>query len=60
MLSQMGITLALGNGSSLLPLYAGGTGIEQQQRTKSGTYTITVSGSSSNIQHTLPLTLTIQ
>ncbi len=39
---------------------AGGTGIEQQQRTKSGTYTITVSGNSSNIQHALPLTLTIQ
>jgi hypothetical protein len=61
-----------GKRSSLLPLgavllgllwmagCAGGTGIAPQQRTKSGTYTITVSGSSGSIQHTLPLTLVVQ
>jgi len=40
---------------------AGGTGIASQgQGTAPGTYTITVSGSSGNLQHSFPVTLTVQ
>src|SRR5581483_9823349 len=41
---------------------AGGTGIASQTTnvTPSGTYTITVSGSSGSLQHSLPVTLTVQ
>ena len=40
---------------------AGGTGIApQHQGTTPGTYTITVSGTSASLQHSVPLTLTVQ
>jgi Beta-propeller repeat len=40
---------------------AGGTGIApQQQGTAPGTYTITVSGTSGSLQHSVPLTLAVQ
>ncbi len=39
---------------------AGGTGIAPQPGTTPGTYTITVTGTSGTLQHTLPLTLTVQ
>jgi hypothetical protein len=41
---------------------AGGTGIAPQTQpgTTPGTYTITVSGSSGALQHSIPLTLTVQ
>ena len=41
---------------------AGGTGIgpTRQTGTTPGTYTITVTGSSGNLQHALPVTLIVQ
>lgn len=39
---------------------AGGTGISRQTGTTPGTYTITVTGSSGALQHSLPLSLTVQ
>jgi membrane protease YdiL (CAAX protease family) len=40
---------------------AGGTGIAQhQQETPPGTYTISVSGTSGSLNHSLPLTLIVQ
>jgi hypothetical protein len=42
--------------------FAGGTGIAQQTVTGTtpGTYTITVSGISGALQHSVPVTLTVQ
>ncbi len=41
---------------------AGGTGIAQQSQTGTtpGTYSITITGASGSLQHTVPLTLTVQ
>ena len=39
---------------------AGGTGIGQQHGTAPGTYTINVTGASGSLQHTLPVSLTVQ
>jgi hypothetical protein len=44
----------------LMPACAGGTGIAPQTVTTPGTYTVTVTGTSSTLQHSLPLTLTVQ
>jgi hypothetical protein len=45
----------------LMSACAGGTGIApQHQGTAPGTYTITVSGISGSLQHSVPLTLTVQ
>jgi hypothetical protein len=39
---------------------AGGTGVAPVTGTGSGTYTINVTGTSGNLQHSVPLTLTVQ
>ncbi len=47
-------------GLLFMPACAGGTGIASQHGTGTGTYTITVTGTAGSLQHSLPLTLTIQ
>jgi hypothetical protein len=57
------VALALLAGALLfLPACAGGTGIAPQPQpgTSPGTYTITVTGGSGTLQHTLSLTLTVK
>jgi hypothetical protein len=57
----LAIVAALLLGMMFMTGCAGGTGIGATQQTSNPTsYTVTVTGSSGSLQHTLPLTLTIQ
>src|SRR5579863_4008278 len=58
---QPAIAIAVLMGGLLfLAACAGGTGVASQSGTAPGTYTITVTGASGTLQHSLPLTLTVQ